>query len=124
MKELKSIVDVRAQEESMVQRLRLGDGQVPEEKIQEKLNEVFKGQSGKVNSLYSSNSLSTILVARSKISLESQLRKTILTGLENDTRWSDILHTLQSDKDHKFIKQGLCNFRLAHSLLKMQNQKA
>ena len=37
VKELKSMVDVRAQEESMVQRLRLGDGQVLEEKIQEKL---------------------------------------------------------------------------------------
>ena len=44
VKELKSMVDVRAQEESMVQRLLLGDGQVPEEKIQEKLDEVFKGQ--------------------------------------------------------------------------------
>ena len=53
MKELKSMVDVRTQEESMVQRLRLGDGQVPEENIQDKLDEVFKGQSGKGNSLKS-----------------------------------------------------------------------
>ena len=94
MKELKSMVDVHAQEESMVQRLRLGDGQVPEEKIQDKLDEVFKGQSGKVSSLKSFNSLSTILVTRSKISLEQQLRKSILRGLENDTRWSDILHAV------------------------------
>ena len=35
----------------MVQRLRLGEGQVPEEKIQEKLDEVFKGQPRKVNSV-------------------------------------------------------------------------
>ena len=93
-------------------------------KIQEKLNEVFKGQAGQINSLYFSNSLSTILFARSSISLESQLRKQILTGLEKDTRWSDILSTLQSDKDHKILKQGLCNFRLKNALLEMQNEKA
>ena len=50
MKELRSIVDVGALEESMVQRLRLGDGEVTDEKIQDKLGEVFKGQTGKVNS--------------------------------------------------------------------------
>ena len=33
----------------MVQRLRLGDGEVNDEKIQDKLDEVFKGQMGKVN---------------------------------------------------------------------------
>ena len=124
VQELKSMVDVRAQEESMVQRLRLGDGQVPEDKIQEKLDEVFKGQAGKVNSLHSFNSLSTILMARSTITLESQLRKNILIGLQNDTRWSDILQAVQSDKDHKFIKQGRCKFRLMHSLLEMQNEEA
>ena len=124
VKELKSMVDVRAQEESMVQRLRLGDGQVPEDKIQEKLDEVFKGQAGKVNSLHSFNSLSTILMARSTITLESQLRNKILKGLENDTRWSDILQAVQSDKDHKSIKQGLCKFRMRQSLLEMQNEDA
>ena len=75
VQELKSMVDVRAQEESMVQRLRLGDGQVPEDKIQEKLDEVFKGQAGKVNSLHSFNSLSTILMARSTITLESAIEE-------------------------------------------------
>ena len=124
VKELKSMVDVRAQEESMVQRLRLGDGQVPEDKIQDKLDEVFKGQAGKVNSLHSFNSLSTILMARSTITLESQLRNKILKGLENDTRWSDILQAVQSDKDHKCIKQGRCKFRMRQSLLEMQNEDA
>ena len=81
VKELKSMVDVRAQEESMVQRLRLGDGQVPEEKIQEKLDEVFKGQPGKVNSLHSFKFFEySFGDARSKISLEPQLSKAILTG--------------------------------------------
>ena len=70
MKELRSMVDVRALEEPMVQRLRLGDGEVNDEKIQDKLDEVFKGQTGKVNSLYSLNSFSSIFVARSSIKLE------------------------------------------------------
>ena len=83
MKELKSMVDVHAQEESMVQRLRLGDGQVPEDKIQEKLDEVFKGQAGKMNSF---NSFNSLLVSRSNISLEPQLREKNLKGLSEDTK--------------------------------------
>ena len=62
VKELKSMVDVCAHEESMVQRLRLGEGQAIEEQIQEKLNEVFKGQAGKVNSLNSFNSFSSLTI--------------------------------------------------------------
>ena len=115
------MVDVRAQEESMVQRLRLGDGQVPDEKIQDKLDEVFKGQAGKMNAV---NSFNSLYVSRSNISLEPRLRETILQGLENDTRWSDILSTLQSDKDQKVLKQGKTNFRLAHGFLQMQNVTA
>ena len=50
--------------------------------------------------------------------MEPQLRKTILKGLENDTRWSDIVQVLQSDKRQKVLKQGLSNFRLANSLVR------
>ena len=54
LKELQSMVDVRALEKSMVQRLRLGDQQPTDEEIQKKLNEFFKGQEQmKANSLYS-----------------------------------------------------------------------
>ena len=70
VKELRSMVDVCALEESMVQRLRLGDGQITNEAIQDKLDEVFKGQAGKVNSLHSLNSLKSVFVTRSRISLE------------------------------------------------------
>ena len=56
--------------------------------------------------------------------MEPQLRKTILKGLENDTRWSDIVHSLQSDNKQKVLKQGLSNCRLANSLLEMQNKNA
>ena len=108
----------------MVQRLRLGDGQITDEAIQDKLDEVFKGQVGKANSLHSLNSLKSVFVTRSRISLELQLRKTILKGLKNDTRWSDIVQVLQSDKRQKVLKQGLSNFHLANSLLEMQNKNA
>ena len=118
------MVDVRALEESMVQRLRLGDSQITDEAIQDKLDEVLKGQAGKVDSLHSLNSLKSVFVTRNRISLEPQLRKTILKGLENDTKWSDIVQVLQSDKRQKVLKQGLSNFRLANSLLEMQNKNA
>ena len=41
IKELKSMVDVRSTEESMVQRLRLGEGKSTDDDIQQKLNQVF-----------------------------------------------------------------------------------
>ena len=56
--------------------------------------------------------------------MEPQLRKTILKGLQNDTRWSDILQSLQSDDRQKVLKQGMTNFRLSNSLLEMQNKNA
>ena len=43
LNELRSLVDVRALEESMVQRLQLGDGEAIDEKIQDRLDQVFKG---------------------------------------------------------------------------------
>ena len=86
----------------MVQRLRLGDGEVTDEKIQDKLDEVFKRQMGKFNFFHCLNSFSSILVARSRILLEPQLRKTILKGFENDTRWSDILYIYSQAKVTKF----------------------
>ena len=44
MKDLQSMLDVPAMEESTVQRLRLGDRQKTDEDIEKKLDEVFKGQ--------------------------------------------------------------------------------
>ena len=43
---------------------------VTDEKIIDKLNEVFKAQTGKVNSLHYLNYFSSILVMRSRMSLE------------------------------------------------------
>ena len=101
IKELKNMVDVRNTEESMVQRLRLGEGKSTDEDIQRKLDQVSAdGQPdrsseqviGQANSLHSFNSLhSSICATRSTIRLDSTLRGEIREGLDNDTRWADIL---------------------------------
>ena len=97
------MVDVRQMEESMVQRLRLGEGQSTDDQIQRKLDEVFAdGQpdrsseqiKSQANSLHSFSS--SILSTRSTIRLDSTLRGEIKQGLDNDTRWADILIQLQS----------------------------
>ena len=96
------MVDVRHTEESMVQRLRLGEGKSTNEDIQRKLDQVFAdGQldrsseqvKGQANSLHSFNS--SIFATRSTIRLDSTLRGEIKEGLDNDTRWADILRQLQ-----------------------------
>ena len=91
--ELKSMVDVCSTKESMVQRLRLGEGKSTDNDIQRKLDQVFadgqldrssehvKGQANSLNSLHSS-----IFVTRSTIRLDSTLRGEIKEGLDNDTR--------------------------------------
>ena len=82
------MVDVRATEESMVQRLRLGEGKSTDKKIQRQLDQVFAdGQldrsseqvNSQANSLHSINSLhSSIFATRSTIRLDSTLRGEIL----------------------------------------------
>ena len=117
VKELQSMVDVRALEESIVQRLRLGDQQPTDEDIQKKLDEVFKGQEQiKTNSLYSVKSFRGLAVARSQISLESQLRASFIEGYQIDTKWADILIELQSDPQKKTIIQGRKWYKLSSKL--------
>ena len=96
-------MDVRATEESMVQRLRLGESQNTDEAIQQKLNEVFdQGQpdscgghnnSAQANSFNSFNSFSrsVLFATRATITLESELKREIRVGYDTDTRWSDIV---------------------------------
>ena len=97
IKELKSMVDVRHTEESMVQKLRLGEGKSTDEDIQRKLDQVFaEGHpdrsseqiNSQANSFNSLNSFSSsIFSTRSTIRLDSTLRGEIREGLDNDTRW-------------------------------------
>ena len=105
------MVDVRTTEESMVQRLRLGEGKSTDEDIQKKLDQMFQhGQREgpseqnkcEANSLYSFNSFrSSILSTRSTIFLEPEMKGEVREGYANDTCWTDILEQLQSVQGHK-----------------------
>ena len=130
IQELRSMVDVRATEESMVQRLRLGEGKSTDEDIQKKLDQVFQhGQpessseqnKGQANSLHSFNSFrSSIFATRSSIQLDSDLKREIKIGLNNDTRWAEILEQLQSAQGHR-QQQGTREYRLARQLLEVRD---
>ena len=85
----------------MVQGLRLGEGKSTEKDIQKKLDEVFwHGQpeglsqqyKGQANSLHSFNSFrSSTFATHSSIQLESEIKREIKAGLDNDICWADIL---------------------------------
>ena len=103
----------------MVHRLRLGGKQPIDENIQKKLDEVFKGQDqAKANSFDFSSFLA---ILRSKIGLESQLKDTLLKGLQEDTRWVNIFQELQSDPKTKVVIQVHKKYKLPHKLLEVQH---
>ena len=129
IKELKSMVDVRHTEESMVQKLRLGEGKSIYKDIQRKLDQVFaedhpdrsseqiNNQANSFNSLHSFSS--SIFSTRSTIRLDSSLRGEIKEGLDNDTRWADILMQLQSAPGQN-VQQGAKEYRMAQQLLEVR----
>ena len=83
------MADVRAEEESLVQRLKLNEGDKGENEIQKKLDKVFKKSrtgevvvavgGGDMHSLYSFHSL---LVTNARITLKESLRDSIKKGLQ------------------------------------------
>ena len=123
------MVDVHHTEESMVQRLRLGEGKSTDEDIQRRLDQVFAdGQQDRsseqiksqANSFNSLNSLqSSIFSTRSTIRLDSSLRGEIKEGLDNDTCWADILRQLQSAPGQN-VQQGAKEYRMARQLLEVR----
>ena len=104
-------MDVRATEESIVQRLRLDEGKSTDEDIQKKLDEVFQHRQPEssseqnrcqANYLHSFNSFRCSFFATLlSIKLDSEMKREIKTCLDNDTRWVDILEQLQSAEGHK-----------------------
>ena len=90
------MVDVRAEEESLVQRLRLGEGDQTDEGIQRKLDEIFRKSlpeeskvedSGVLKSLNSLHSLRCSLMATtSRVMLDNSLRDSIKKGYDDDSR--------------------------------------
>ena len=133
IQELRSMVDVRATEESMVQRLRLGEGQSTDEAIQNKLNEIFEQrehpdssdgqnkQNSQANSFNSSISFSRAVLSstRSTVMLESEVKREIRAAYQTNTRWSDLVQQLQADPSQK-KHQGTKQYRLEHQLLEVR----
>ena len=75
---------------------------------------------GQANSLHSFNSLpSSMFSTRSTIRLDSTLRGEIREGLDNDTRWADILKQLQSTLG-QHLQQGAKEYRLTRQLLEVR----
>ena len=90
------MADVRAEEESLVQRLRLHAGDSGETEIQKKLDEIFlKSRPGEAtvaaNEEHSLNSLHSLFVTNARVTLEDNPRDLIKEGYKQDKRWADIL---------------------------------
>ena len=93
---------MHATEESMVQRLRLGEGQLTNEAIQNKLNEIFEqkghpdssdGQDKQISQANSFNSLisfsrAVLSSTRSTVMLESEVKREIRSAYQTDICWS------------------------------------
>ena len=74
---MRSIVDVRAQEESLVQRLKLAEGDSGNEAIQRKLDEIFKKSNlgdAVVAAQFGKNSLPKLFVTSTRVTLEEDLK--------------------------------------------------
>ena len=89
------------QEESMVQQLRLGDEEVTDEHIQDKLDQAFKRMDVSRAKAVQSECHSSLLVTLSRISLDSSMRVRIKTEYANNPWWADIVAELKSDPQNK-----------------------
>ena len=95
----------------MVQWLRLGDEEVIEEHIQNKLDQVFKGTNA------------SLMVTRSRISLSSAIWENIMREYEKDPRWADIFAELKSDPQKNLVKRGVKEFHLSKDCLELHDQE-
>ena len=107
----------------MVQRLRLGDEEVTDEHIQDKLDQVFKGTDVERAGAIQSECHSLLLVTRSRISLDSSMREKIKSMYESDSRWVDIVTELRSDPQKNLVKRGVKDFRLSHDCLEIHDSE-
>ena len=95
------MADVRAEEESLVQRLCLSEGEQGESEIQRKLDEIFKKSSTggavvAVGGEHSLHSFHSLLVTNARVTLEENLRESIKMGYTEDSRLAEIIKQLES----------------------------
>ena len=103
--------------------MRLGDEEVTDEHIQDKLDQVFKGTDASRAGVVQSECHSFLLVTHSRISLDSSMRDRIKTEYVNDPRWADIVTELKSDPQKNMIKKGVKDFRLSHDCLEIHDRE-
>jgi hypothetical protein len=122
IKEMRSMVDVRAEEESLVQRLRLHEGDKGDEGIQKKLDEIFKKSSPEgavVAAIGGRNSFHSLLMTSTRVTLEEDLRTAIRDGYRDDHRWAEILDQLASAQHHR-TRIGNRDYRLSHGFIEIK----
>ena len=117
------MVDVRTQGESLVQRLKLAEGDQGNEAIQKKLDEIFrKSNPGEaVVAAQIGNSLPRLFMTSTRVTLEEDLRNDIKRGYTEDHRWADILSQLESAPGKK-TTVGNRDYRISHGLLEIRGK--
>ena len=126
VREMRSIVDVRAQEESLVQRLKLAEGDSGDDAIQRKLDEIFKKSNlgdAVVAAQFGKISLPKLLVTSTRVTLEEALRDSIKNGYTQDSRWAEILQQLES-APAKTTQMGNRDYRLNHGFVEIKSKDA
>ena len=122
LKDVKEMVHVREEEESLVKRLLLGEDK-SDDGIQRKLDQVFAKSRPEVTQAVGQEAEElgpSLFVARSHISLAKNLREGIKRGLQEDTRWADLISQLESAQD-SIVAIGDRSFWLSSGLLEMQD---
>ena len=116
------MVDVRAEEESLVQRLRLGENEKGEEGMQKKLDNIFKKSSSEgavVAANWVQHSLPSLFMTNTTLRLEENLSDSIKKGYKDDSRWAEILDQLNSAQA-KAVPIGNRDNRINHGFLEIK----
>ena len=124
IRDVRNMVDVRAEEESLVKRLQLGEDTSADE-IQRRLDKIFERSRPELAQVVGRthadrDSLHSLLVARTRVTLAPDLRDAIKQGLRDDTRWVDIITQIESSQTHR-VQEGKREYRLTHDMLEMRD---
>ena len=122
-KDIKNIVHIQEEEESLVKRLLLGEDK-SDDGIQRKLDQIFARTRPEVTPRKGQEETQgpSILVARSQISLAKEMRERIKSGMKQDGRWADIISQLETAQDNELLV-GERTYRLHNGLLEMRDNE-
>ena len=98
MKDVKEMVNVREEEESLVKRLLLGEDK-SDDAIQQKLDQLFKKTRPEVTQVAGQEVEETspsIFVAKTQVSLARELREGLKIVTRQDSHWAEIISQLES----------------------------